>query len=188
MVICVALGTNAGSHSGLLPLARTIDLLGSEIGVIIVAGTGNETTRAHHYRGVLGAQNDYQDVELRAAQEEKGFVLELWGRSPEIFSVAIRSPEGEVIPRIYVRPARTELLPFLLSETKIEISYRISVVGSGEFLIVMRFLNVSPGLWTIRVYNDLYINGQFDLWLQATVWRISPFGVWLLRRTLRLSS
>lgn len=165
LVLCIALGSNSGAHNGGLPLARQLDYLASSVGIVIAAGTGNETARGHHYEGRLSALNEYEDVEVRVAEGENGFVLELWAQAPETYSVAVRSPDGETIPRIFVRPEQIEILDFALSPARVEISYRISVTGTGDFLAILRFLDVTPGVWTIRVYNDLFVSGSFHMWL-----------------------
>ena len=165
LVICLGLGTNAGSHRGGLPLARMLEELGSSVGITIVAGTGNETSRGHHFEGQISSESGYEDVEIRVAEGENGFFLELWASAPETYSIAIRSPNGEVIPRIYVRPGRIEILNFALAQTRVEVSYRLSVTGTGEFLALLRFINITPGVWTVRVYNDLFITGHYHMWL-----------------------
>ena len=170
LVICLGIGTNCGSHSGGLPLARLLDTLGSSVGVTIVAGTGNETARGHHFEGRIQAENAYEDVEIRVAEGENGFLLELWATAPETYSIAVRSPNGETIPRIFVRPGRIELLNFALAQTQVEVSYRLSVTGTGEYLALMRFINITPGVWTVRVYNDLFVTGSYHMWLP-----IEPF-------------
>ena len=170
LVICLGIGTNCGSHSGGLPLARLLDTFGSSVGVTIVAGTGNETARGHHFEGRILAENAYEDVEIRVAEGENGFLLELWAEAPETYSVAVRSPNGETIPRIFVRPGRIELLNFALAQTRVEVSYRLSVTGTGEYLALLRFINITPGVWTIRVYNDLFVAGSYHMWLP-----IEPF-------------
>ena len=170
LVICLGIGSNSGSHSGGLPLARLLDTLGGSVGVIIVAGTGNETTRGHHFEGKISSENAYEDVEIRVAEGENGFLLELWADSPETYSVAVRSPNGETIPRVFVRPGRIEVFNFALAQTRVEVSYRLSVTGTGEFLALLRFINITPGVWTIRVYNDLFVTGVYHIWLP-----IEPF-------------
>lgn len=170
LVICLGIGTNCGSHSGSLPLARLLDTLGGSVGVTIVAGTGNETARGHHFEGNIRAENAYEDVEIRVAEGENGFLLELWADAPETYSLAVRSPNGETIPRIFVRPGLIELLNFALAQTQVEVSYRLSVTGTGEYLALLRFINITPGVWTIRVYNDLFVTGSYHMWLP-----IEPF-------------
>lgn len=170
LVICLGIGTNCGSHSGGLPLARLLDILGRSVGVTIVAGTGNETARGHHFEGQILSENAYEDVEIRVAEGENGFLLELWAMAPETYSVAVRSPNGETIPRIFVRPGRIEVLNFALAQTRVEVSYRLSVTGTGEYLALLRFINITPGVWTIRVYNDLFVTGSYHMWLP-----IAPF-------------
>lgn len=180
LVIVIALGTNQGSHSGTLPLSRALARAGSVNGTIIVAGTGNETTRGHHYEGMVLPDEMYDTVEIRVGEqeEETGFCVELWGRAPELFSMAIRSPGGEYIPRVNVRPGKTEFISFLLERTKIEFNYRVSVQETGEFLIFLRIMNPVPGLWRFQVYNDIRLGGRFQMWLPMEQF-ISPETVFL---------
>ena len=64
-----------------------------------------------------------------------------------------------------MRPGRIEILNFALAQTRVEVSYRLSVTGTGEFLALLRFINITPGVWTVRVYNDLFITGHYHMWL-----------------------
>lgn len=57
LVICLALGTNQGSHSGTLPIALTLARYGNTPGIIPVCATGNEGNAAHHYYGSV-SEND----------------------------------------------------------------------------------------------------------------------------------
>ena len=58
-----------------------------------------------------------------------------------------------------------KVLNFALARTRVELSYRLSVTGTGEFLALLRFINITPGVWTVRVYNDLFITGRYHMWL-----------------------
>ena len=51
LVLCLALGTNQGSHSGTLPVSLTLARYGNTPGVIPVCATGNEGNASHHYYG-----------------------------------------------------------------------------------------------------------------------------------------
>lgn len=180
LVICIALGTNQGSRNGNLPLCRYMSSAGSVNGTVVVAGTGNETARAHHYEGNIGRDRAYDTVEVRVGEEEqkRGFTLELWGRAPELFSVAIRSPGGEYIPRINIRLRKIEVIQFLLEGTEVEFNYRVVVQETGEFLVFMRFRNPSAGIWTFQIFPDIRITGQFHMWLPMQHF-ISPDTVFL---------
>lgn len=178
LVIGIGLGTNQGSHFGLAPIEQLIRQISSVVGNIIVTAAGNETGRGHHYHGIYPSEQEYEEVEIRVGEEERGFSLEFWARAPEYYSIAIRSPSGEYTPRIVTRFTSSQVLDFVFEETKIYVDYRTVVQGEGDFLILIRFQNPTPGIWTIRVYNSLYINGNYNMWLPMYGF-ISPDTVFL---------
>lgn len=178
LVIGIGLGTNQGSHFGLAPIEQLIRQISSVVGNIVVTAAGNETGRGHHYHGIYPSEQEYEEVEIRVGEEERGFSLEFWARAPEYYSIAIRSPSGEYTPRIVTRFTSSQVLDFVFEETKIYVDYRTVVQGEGDFLILIRFQNPTPGIWTIRVYNSLYINGNYNMWLPMHGF-ISPDTVFL---------
>ncbi len=168
LVICLGVGTNQGSHSGFTPLSQTLSEYGNVPQNIVVVAAGNETGRGHHYFGIIEKEIGYEDVEIRVGEKEVGFSLELWAQAPEIYNIAIRSPSGEEIPQISAKLGQSQELNFILNKTRIYVDYRIVEQRSGGFLILVRFSNLTPGIWTIRVYNTLFIHGQYHMWLPLT--------------------
>lgn len=80
IVICIAVGSNQGSHDGLYTLNRMISDLSSRRGVAIVVATGQENLAGHHYYGEteLIGNNEYKkSVALRVAENEKNFSMEI---------------------------------------------------------------------------------------------------------------
>lgn len=168
LAICLGVGSNQGSHSGLTPLSQALTEYGNLPQNVIVAASGNETGRGHHYFGVIEKEIGYEDVEIRVGEKEEGFSLELWAQAPEVYNIGIRSPSGEEIPQISARLGGSQELNFILNRTRIFVDYRLVEQRSGGFLILMRFSNLTPGIWTIRVYNTLFINGEYHMWLPLT--------------------
>ncbi len=163
VVIVLGLGSGSGDRSGGLPLPRYLDDLAQYIGQSIVVCSGNEGNERLHYSGK--AEDDYADeVEIRVGENDTGFVLELWGNPPDLFSVSFVSPLGESVPRIPARKDVSERVNFLLEGTTIDVDYSLVESGNGEELIFMRFTNPSPGIWTIRVYGSNILNGNFNIW------------------------
>lgn len=163
--ILLGLGTNMGSHDGTSPLANYMSYVGSSPGIVTVVAAGNETGYGHHYFGVIGSDEEYDDVELHVGPGETGFTLELWAREPELYSVAFISPTGEQIERVQNTSNRDHRLTFVLDRTVIYLNYGVSESGIGSQLVLMRFQAPSPGIWRIRVYNSLYIRGEYHMWL-----------------------
>lgn len=165
ITILIGAGTNMGSHEGTSPLAQYITEQIGNPGQIFVLAAGNETGRGHHYLGHISAQEDYEDVEMRVGNDERGFTLELWARESELYSVGFLSPSGEEISRVPISAVLEREIHFLLEDTIIYLTYTSSELATGSQLIIMRFEDPAPGLWHIRVYNSLFIEGQYHMWL-----------------------
>ena len=164
LVICLGVGTNQGAHSGDSYLETVINELSGNTGRCVVVPTGNEGNARHHYQGTANEAVE-QNVEIRV---DRSFVLELWGNAPDLLSIAIISPTGEVVPRIPARIGRSDVLTFLFESTVIYVDYRIVEQRSGAQLIFMRFENPTPGIWKIQVLGENLITGIFHMWLPIT--------------------
>lgn len=178
VVICIGLGTNQGSHTGASPLAESINAVNAIDGVYTVIAAGNEAGQGHHYAGNINDGSSIQAVEILAAPDERGFCVELWAQSPELYAISLTSPLGESIPTIPARLGQSISLNFTLEKTRVDVSYEIVEAKSGNQLIFLRFLEPTPGVWTIRVENRFFINGSFHLWLPITGF-LSPDTVFL---------
>lgn len=165
LTIYLGIGTNSGSHDGTSPLSLQIRDLSRLLGVIVVVAAGNEAGLRHHYLGEVDQNQEYEDVEIRVAPKELGFTLELWAVEPELYTVGFISPTGEMIQRIPITTTDDTRIPFLLESTVITVSYRNSEIGSGSQLIFMRFEAPTEGIWKIRVFNSIFITGEYHMWL-----------------------
>lgn len=165
LVIYIGLGTNYGSHEGTSPLGIMLRRINRLTGITSILPAGNETSLRHHYQGTFQAGQDYEDVEIKVAHNERGFVTQLWASAPEAYSVGFISPTGHMIQRIPINYQMGTLSSFLLEATQILVYYGIAEFGSGSKYIFIRFKNPSEGVWRIRVYNRLYINGEYNIWL-----------------------
>lgn len=165
--ILLGLGTNMGSHSGTSPLARYLSNMTNTPGQIMTLAGGNETGFGHHFLGAISAEEEFEDVELRVGPSEPGFTLELWARESELYTVGFISPSGEEIRRIPISTSGEQRITFLLEDTVIYLTYTGSETTTGSQLIFMRFQAPASGIWRIRVYNALFINGQYHIWLPA---------------------
>ena len=165
LTILLSLGTNLGSHEGTSPLAQYLNTISDFPGIVVVTAAGNETGYGHHFFGTVGAEEEFEDVELKVAQGEKGFTLEMWAQIPELFSVGFLSPTGELVGKVPNTSVTEQKITFLLEDTVIYLNYQVAETGTGSQLIVMRFRNPTPGIWRLRVYNSIYLHGEYHLWL-----------------------
>ncbi len=163
--VCIALGTNSGNHNGGSYISRYLDMVATLSGVCITAAAGNEANRGCHYMGTVTDENVYTEVELKVGPGEAGFVTELWGTAPDIFSVGFVSPGGEIIERLSPKMNEVQRLTFFLEPTVIEVNHRIAEAASGGEVIFIRFSAPVPGVWRIRVYGSNLLPGTFHMWL-----------------------
>lgn len=168
VVVCFGLGTNMGDHSGSATLASYMDELSTGRNCAIVVCGGNEGNAAHHFTGRVCPRenNEYEDVEIRVGDGNLGFMVELWGNIPELFSIQIRSPGGEMLPAVPVGLGANNEYSFVYEKTTITLDFLLVEQGSSSELMVIRFRNPTPGIWTIRVLGrGECIGTDFNLWL-----------------------
>lgn len=167
LVICVALGSNMGGHTGTSPLSSYLNAVSGRVGCCVVTAGGNEANQGHHYYGVMEEKESYQDVELRVAEQEKGLMMELWSNTPDVFSVSLISPSGEEVPRL-TSGQKNWMFDFLFEKTVIYVNVQTLDPFSGEQLIAIRMADPTPGIWRIRVYGEELVDGIYNLWLPVT--------------------
>lgn len=168
MVICFGMGTNMGDHAGSSALGMYLNTWSLVPGIAVAIGTGNEGDKRHHFQGMGVNEGEYQDVELRVDQGERGFLMELWGRVPETYSIGLVSPAGENIPRIPARIGGEQRINFLFEKTVVDIFYVFGEIGSGNEVIILRFTDPTPGIWTIKVYGNNIVGNGYHIWLPIT--------------------
>ena len=178
LAVCIGLGTNFGSHGGTSPLSLSFSSLSRSIGACTVIAAGNESGLSHHYVGTVSDASTPDEVEIRVGEEENGFVVELWASPLETYTVGFVSPSGETINRIPLTLSSNATVSFLLEPTVINVNYRPQELGSGKQLVFMRFSDPSPGIWRIRVYSSLLLDGDYHMWLPTESF-ISPNTVFL---------
>ena len=165
LIICLGMGTSQGSHDRGGILGQFLQEYGDYRGVFCVTAGGNEGNAAHHYRSPMIEIDGEIEVELKVGAKENGFSMELWTDSPDLYAVALISPDGEYSGRTEARLGESRRIPFLFTNTVVYIDYLIVSAESGDECIRIRFENPLEGIWKIRVFNANNYSGFFDLWL-----------------------
>lgn len=168
LIICIALGSNSGGHTGNTALGQYLDDFGNRAGRAVVVAAGNEGNKGHHFFGVVPKNTGYLDVELRVAENEDGFQLNLWGNAPGMFAAEVTSPSGEQIPRIFPRILEQQRFDFVFENTILDVQYELSEIVSGDERLLMSFRDPTPGIWRLRIYSDGDLENSFHIWLPVT--------------------
>ncbi|MBQ8549543.1 MAG: S8 family peptidase [Lachnospiraceae bacterium] len=164
LVLCIALGSNQGNHTGQTVLSRYLDDVARYPGVCVCVAAGNEGGTGHHFFGrVLG--DGYEEVEINVAEGEDGFSTELWAVDPDLFTIEIISPAGEVIPRIQGRPTFNRQYRLYFEGGTVWIQSNLYDQSVGTQGIWIRFAEPAVGVWRIRVYAEGEFSKDFHMWL-----------------------
>ncbi len=165
LVICIGIGTNSGNHSGNLTLSRYLNTLAVVPGVAVVSAAGNEGNQQHHIEGSIEREGDYEEQEFRVAEGEEGVYMELWGRSPSLFSVGLISPLGSFTEKIPVWYQSATPITFPLEQTIAFVSYELVENNTGSQVVVIRLKNPTSGIWRIRIYNERGQDSSYNMWM-----------------------
>ena len=165
LILCVALGSSLGGHNGTTPLAVMLEYYSNSLNKGVVVGTGNEASQRHHFYGALESGEDREEVEIRVGENVRGFVTELWTDIPNILTVSLVSPSGEVRERIPIIQGGSSQFRFVFEGTLVTVDYRLLVERNDSQLIFMRFGAPAPGIWKILVEPVQLAGGAFHMWL-----------------------
>lgn len=163
--ICLGIGTNLGGHNGANGLERYISYLSLLPKISFHLAGGNEGISGHHFHGAIRREEQYQTVDFNVAEGENGFVMELWGDEPNVYTVGILSPGGENIERMQLKMGEFRSIRFFPENTLLEIrSFPGATIG-GSQVIRMNFKNIVPGIWKLFVYGTGNGEKQYDIWM-----------------------
>ncbi len=166
--VCLGLGTSYGEHAGNSLLERYINRLNTLRNVAIVLPAGNEGNARHHFQAVFDGEDTVTErvAEIKVEENNKGFLLEIWGSVPSFFRISLRSPGGEEIRDLSFRLNTTRVYGFIYSETRVTVDTLLVEQISGQQLVVMRFENPSPGIWSVGIRpEDSGVPAVCDIWL-----------------------
>ncbi len=171
--IFMGIGTSYGDHSGNSFLERYIGQLNNRRNIAVVLPAGNEGNAGHHYRAVFRKEdiNTVKEAEIRVGENNRGFILEIWGSVPSLFRISLRSPGGEEIRDVSFRLNTTRVYDFVYSDTRVTVDALLVEQITGQQLVVMRFEAPTPGIWTVEILAEsVSTDAVCDLWLP-----IQPF-------------
>ncbi|AWK52305.1 peptidase S8 [Clostridium beijerinckii] len=169
MVIYFPLGSTLGNHKKEGALEEFIDLISSSRGIVVVTGTGNERDSGGHASGIVskvsGVQAQTGIIELEASPEQKNIWIQIWIDMPNIMTIEIVSPSGESTGIMPIINNYTKNHTFIFEKTSIKVNYYFPEETTGDELIRIRFYNLQPGIWRLRVVANYILDGRYDAWL-----------------------
>lgn len=170
IVIYFPLGSTLGNHKGEGVLEEFMESISTKSGITIVAGTGNQRNVGGHASGTVAKISGLQSpgagvIELEASPEQKNIWIQIWVDLPNIMTLEIVSPSGESTGLMPIILNFTKRHTFIFEKTSIRVNYYFPEEITGDELIRIRFYNLQPGIWRLRVVANYILSGRYDAWL-----------------------
>lgn len=165
MVIYIPLGSNFGGHKGNGILEQFIDSICINSGIAIVTGAGNQCVNGEHTSGTISNVNNMSTIELNVSPEQKDLWVEIWCDSPNIMSLDVLSPSGENTGILAALINSTESYTFLFEKTSVKVNYYLPEANTGDELIRIRFYDLQPGIWKLRLTGNSILDGKYNAWI-----------------------
>ena len=167
IVICLAMQSNQGSHDGLGIVSSYLDHLSLLPGIGIVIAAGNQGNNQRHYFNSTTTTPYSNDMELRIGEGDRVLSLQIWGTAPSSLSIEVSSPNRESTEEVFPSLTSCRKFTFIFNETVIWINNYSFEAHTGEQLIMVRFLNATPGIWHLKLRNPENEPFSFHSWLPA---------------------
>ena len=170
VAICIALGSNFGGHAGLGMMEEYLTYISNRRGVAVCTAAGNESNARHHTDGAFTKTGQIRNIEVNVGQNVRGYSVYIWNEPWDKFSVAVKSPTGQVINRIPFETNVAFRKTLVLEKSVVSIGYyqlksRLSIVDVED---------PTPGIWQIMLQGDIVVSGEYHAWLPITG-MISPY-------------
>lgn len=167
LVICLTLGTNQGGHDGRGALSTYLDNLMQLPKISIITSAGNEGNSRRHYYGEIAKEPYLDSLQLNSGGNDSEYFIEIWPHAPSRLSAQLTAPTWETSE--IVKPAIGECrkLSFQSIKTNVWVNNILFESETGNQLILLRFRNMSPGIWYIKLESQDKEPFSFHCWLPS---------------------
>lgn len=171
LVVYLGIGGNLGPHSGESNLERYINRISTKRGIIVVSSTGNQGNTDTHTSNIIPGTGLDSVIEISIGKEQKGLILQIYGKKPDKFTLSITSPSGQSIKNITVFDTKMGLfglfykIKFLYEGTTMEIAYDSPDEFTGDESILVRAYNITEGIWKFTLTGEYIVYGRYNAWL-----------------------
>ena len=167
IVICTALGSSQSSHDGRGATSYIANYLVQQPNIGMTLSVGNEANKRRHYFNSTTAEPFQNNFELRVGENDKLFSMELWPLVPSRLSIQITAPNRESTVEVFPSLGECRRFPGVIIPSVVWINNYIFEEETGDQLILIRFQDPIPGIWTIRVKNLDNEPFSFHAWLPS---------------------
>lgn len=165
LVICIAMGTSQGIHDGQGVMSQYLANLLLLSGVNVSIAAGDEGNRGRHYFGSIDSAPYSTEFQLNISNEDKKLSMEIWPSIPGRPAIQIISPDRLITYKI--EPSFNECIKFAFDQGLVWVNNIIFEEETGQQLILIRFDQAEPGLWTFRLDSTEIQPFYFNSWLPS---------------------
>ena len=165
LVICIAMGTSQGIHDGQGVMSQYLANLLLLSGVNVSIAAGDEGNRGRHYFGSIDSAPYSTEFHLNISNEDKKLSMEIWPSIPGRPAIQIISPDRLITYKI--EPSFNECIKFAFDQGLVWVNNIIFEEETGQQLILIRFDQAEPGLWTFRLDSTEIQPFYFNSWLPS---------------------
>ena len=148
VVVLLPLGSNNGDHKGNTLFDGYIESVSSNVGIVIVTGSGNEGNRDEHVSGIIRNSNEVEIINLFIEENQRYMGMEIWIDLPSIVDINLVSPSGEETG-------------FIQADTNVQHDNKYS----GDELISIYFSNIVSGIWQIKLKLRSGEMARYNAWI-----------------------
>ena len=167
MVILLAIGSSQGGHDGKGALSTFLNSLMQRPKIGIVTAAGNEGNRNRHYFADVNNAPYSHSIQLNSGEIDKEYFMEIWPYIPSRLSVQLIAPTWESSEAVTPGLAECQKLTFQSIKTNIWVNNILFEEETGNQLILLRFRNMIPGVWYIKLDSMDFEPFSFHCWLPS---------------------
>lgn len=167
LAICIALGSSQGGHDGSGALSNDLNSFAQIPGISVTVSAGNEGNSRRHYFNRTLLEPYYNDFELRIGENDKKFSMEIWPYALGRLSIDISSPTRESTKEIFPTIGDCRMFRFIFNPTIIWVNNFTFEEETGDQIILLRFENTIPGIWSFRIQSIENEPLSFHAWLPS---------------------
>lgn len=138
-------------------------------GICLVAATGNEGNAQTHTSGQMKFKEDINEIEIEVAEDEPLLEIQVIVNRPDKIKVGIVSPSNEESRLLEVSNYNEITGLFDLEGTEYLITYIYPTLYSGQQQATITLINVTKGIWKLRLVGQYITNGRYEVYLQNRV-------------------
>lgn len=165
IVVYIPLGTNMGTHSGEGVIEKSIENYSRQLATLIVTTTGNQGNTETHVEGNIEKTGDTVDIELRVGSGQNILPIQIYVNKPNIVSLSIVSPSGEIIKNLNSKLSANENIRFTYEGTEMNINFTSPYYVTGGTSIVIKAKKLRQGIWKFRLTGQYIVEGKYYAWI-----------------------